>query len=237
MGSSKRLRKQRWVKVFDLLIDNSRGYCLGDLIEEYEERCKRQGKLKSIVWLCREMARSRSYLISYSHLRAWLTGLWSRIAVAIRSFRMKAAKLILRPQIAMPYLAFSVLFAAFVFLSQPQLQQRTNSQTAILVPRSMARSDGGPIPRIAIDPTVSVMRFELALPFEEAELLYEVTLSNLDRELLVVKGIKPVNNKLSISIPASLFQTGDYVLNASPGSNSRRYSYFFRVTSAAQETR
>ena len=231
MGSSKRLRK-RWVKVFDLLIDNSRGYCLGDLIEEYEERCKRQGKLKSIAWLCREMVRSRSYLISYSHLRAWLTGLWSKFAVAMRSFRMKA----LRPQIAMAYLAFSVLFAAFVFSNQTQLQQRTNSQTVTLVSMSMDRSAGGSIPRIAIDPTVSVMRFELILPFEEAELLYEVTLSNLDRELLVVKGIRPVDNKLSISIPASFIRTGDYVLNASPGSNSRVYSYFFRVTSAARET-
>src|SRR6185503_1529594 len=233
MGSSKRLRKQRWVKVFNLLIDNSRGYCFGDLIEEYEERCKRQGKPKSIVWLCREMVRSRSYLISYSHLRAWLTGLWAKFAVAMRSLRMK----VLRPEIAMAYLAFAVLVAAFVFLPQTQLQQRTNSQTVRLAPMNIDRSGGGPVPRIAIDPTVSVLRFDLEVPFEEAELLYEVTLSNLVRELLVVKGVRSVDKKLSISIPASFFSTGDYVINASPGSNSRGYSYFFRVTGTAQETR
>lgn len=72
MHSSK--RKTSWSSVLFFLVDRSKADCVADLLEEFHERDDRDGRLRAIKWLCKQLVSSSAYLIPKPHLKftAWL---------------------------------------------------------------------------------------------------------------------------------------------------------------------
>lgn len=237
------MRRLRWICLLFFIFDESRGYCVGDLLEEYEEISKRDGKVKAIKWLCKQVISSSSYLIRKHPLSA-LTWFRNSLARVVSLTDVKGLRIVLISS-ALCLLLFISLFYFYStrknslrakldyreIVSEPDLTD-PNIQTAVLVPGLVRSAE--PTNRIEVPPSTAILRVHLHVLGGEVGKSYQVRLTNIDAgEVFTVKGLKCSDNKIiSINLPARVIPSGDYMLtvsNAEDGSIYDRQNYYFRV--------
>jgi hypothetical protein len=162
-----------------------------------------------------------------------------------RSVGFKTFRRLVHPQVLMAATATSVLVIAVLLLFHSQHQKvpifaryqeemsrlnHTDSvQVVELAPSLLFRSSDGEMPRIPIQSTTTVLRFDLLMPARETYMTYNVTLETEVGEVVSLQGIKRVGDKVTLFLPASLFKVGDYMLTVSPHPDGPTYNYYFRA--------
>lgn len=252
----KRLRKLRWICLLFFIFDKSKGYCVGDLLEEYDELCKRAGKVKAIKWLCKQVVSSSSYLISNPLLRAstWCKNSWAKVITPIKSFGITSAKIASRFRAPFfiriytsAFLLLLLLSLAFYIFQLAPKTPRLEAQYQELIPkpdlidpkmptvalkqRPLLRSSvEDSITRIEESLSTSYVRFQLEIYEGEIGKSYRVTLTSMrGGEMLTVPGLKIVDKNISIILPMQLIPEGDYILTVSQDEEGPIQDYFIRV--------
>jgi hypothetical protein len=227
----KTLERPRWISSLFSVFDQSKGNCIGDLLEEYEEIIETNGRLRATKWLSAQVTGSISYLTRGRSLNiSGVSRTWSRGLEWLRSLRVVFAPT--RPSRVWNYgLAMSLLLALsllifYFYFGRPkrsnlvaELVSLNNfvdprNPTFVLKPTMLVRGPDHDLTRIEIDYTSAIVQLQIELPQHQTALAYKVRLRRVDvGELFTIEGLKRLdNNAVSLVVPTRVFEEGDYLL-------------------------